>query len=373
MYKYFKQLDDPLKQTLKLSDYDRYSSIYITKYIDNELLSQNQKVLCQLKNISQLYKTITREIIDEKIKNTDTKWKILSMISDIDEEKYYDFLDKLQDGLYSEKLSYEELKNSLVNSKRKVEVLEYIFPNQLYYRNVLNELDKFIKVLSNKDIIYESKPVRYKLPNAWYITKDGFLYNTMGANGHKESTLIYPFEKIQCDLKNYDNEIKSYQKELQNTLKREYVTLEQCKFYLNFYAKYPQIEQGKIYDRQINMLIIGIIAAHIDLYEAFNEFYKMDNPMQEYFKLLKLTNFEMDDMFVKFLGMSKIGVSGTKTICTTNTNESLFREYIKRGYAIDLVNPIKAVNNHIEEIDLSGHKVIKKVLDKSFKTSIKEL
>ncbi len=372
MYKYYKQLDDPINQTLKLSDYDRYSSIYITKYIDNELLSQNQKVLCQLKNINHLYKNVTKEMIDEKIKNTDTKWKIISMMSDIDEEKYYGFLDNIQNGLYSEKLSYEELKNYLVNSKRKIEVLEYIFPNKLYYRNVLNELDKFIKVLSNKDIIYESKPVRYKLPNAWYITKDGFLYNTMGVNGHKESSLVYPFEEIQCNLKNFDQEIIKYKKELEEIINRGYVTIEQCRFYLNFNAKYPQIEKGKIYDRQLNMLIMGIIAAHIDLYEAFNQFYKMDNPMQEYFKMLKLTNFEMDDMFVRFLGMSKLGVSGIKTICTSNANDTLFSEYTKRGYEIDLVNPIKVVDNHIEEVDLNYYKTLKKVLDKNFKSATKE-
>ena len=71
--------------------------------------------------------------------------------------------------------------------------------------------------------------------------------------------------------------------------------------------------------------------------------------------------------------MSKLGVSGTKTICTSNPNEKLFEEYTKRGFNIDLVNPIEVVNNHIEEIDLNTHKTLKKVLDKSFKSAIKEL
>ena len=121
------------------------------------------------------------------------------------------------------------------------------------------------------------------------------------------------------------------------------------------------------------MLIIGIIAAHVDLYEAFNIFHKLENPTREFLNMFNLVNCEMDDMFVRFLGMTKVGVSGTKTLCTSNINEKMFDKYTKKGYNIDLVNPICVVDNHIKEIDLNTYKTLKKILNKEFKSSLKEL
>lgn len=372
MYKYYKQLDKPKDQILKLNDIDKYTSVYTTKYLDEQFLENNSKVFLELKNISSLFGMVNYDLIDKKIKDPNIKYKVYEVFSNIEQAKYDGYGLDLKGTWDPDKVSYEDLYSYFIIMGKKIEVLKYVFPNNLYYMNLEKDIDKLRKKIINKDIIYEAKAIRYTLPDAWYITKEGYLYNTTGVNGHKESTLEYPFSELQCNLKCFDREINVYRKELEETINGGYVTPIQCKHYLNLRDKFTEIEKGKIYDRQLNMLIIGIIAAHIDLYEAFNNFYKMDDPMQEYFKMLRLTNCEMDDMFVRFLGMSKLGVSGTKTICTSNTNDRMFSEYIKRGYKIDLVNPIEVINNHIEEIDLNNHKIMKKVLDKNYKSAIKE-
>ncbi len=84
-----------------------------------------------------------------------------------------------------------------------------------YYEELDNPKGQILLLHDYDEIITELK---YKIPNAWYLTKEGFLYNTMGVNGHKESSLVYPFEEIQCNLKNYDKEINKIKDELFNTI-----------------------------------------------------------------------------------------------------------------------------------------------------------
>ena len=75
-----------------------------------------------------------------------------------------------------------------------------------------------------------------------------------------------------------------------------------------------------------------------------------------------MTHYQIDDLLIRFVGMSKVKASGLKFVCTTNTYDRDFEEYLARGYRIDLVNPFVVQDGEVIEKDLSDYKKIKKVL-----------
>ena len=64
------------------------------------------------------------------------------------------------------------------------------------YFKELEEPDNF-KSLLNKS--YEGKVedlFEYTWPKSWYITPNGYLYNSVGVTAHKEGNLVYPFKRV---------------------------------------------------------------------------------------------------------------------------------------------------------------------------------
>ena len=64
-----------------------------------------------------------------------------------------------------------------------------------YYKEL--EQPGNFKSLLNKS--YEGKEedvFEYRWPKSWYITPNGYLYNSGGDTGHKEGNLVYPFKRV---------------------------------------------------------------------------------------------------------------------------------------------------------------------------------
>ena len=91
-----------------------------------------------------------------------------------------------------------------------------------------------------------------------------------------------------------------------------------------------------------------------------------EKSLNKIFKLTSDSNGKLllDDLLIRFVGMSKVKAGGFPFICTSNTYERDFQEYKDHGYKIDLVDPIDVVNGEVKEINLDGHKLIKKLLNK---------
>lgn len=371
MYKYFKELEKPNDYTLQLVDtYD----------------TNNINLHCVPFEFYVKYKTLFEIIKDLKfiLKNLDFD-DITKFISPDNIEAYYQL-----------KEFYEEDRNFLLygDDDIKASLGEIIFEFSNYKKfatllcqiNYLNKkidwlksiplFDAALKDISNyeksfKTINKAPKSVEEVLPNAWYITSYGDLYNT--GCGHSQTNLRYEIKKInEMDLRNTDELTKEKEKyiKLKNEiLARRYITTDEYNHYLNLKYGFASLDEGylkKCHDPKIIKTIYGTVSAHAGFYRFFEKFSKYTlNPNLEREKLKELTVEDASDLFIKALGFSKMGCCGLeKTIVTSNINLiDDFSEYLKRGYDIEYHNPmiINKEKGTIEELDSL---IIKRQLDK---------
>ena len=216
------------------------------------------------------------------------------------------------------------------------------------------------------DIIENHKPIIYKdsvleIPNAWYLTKDGTLYNSMGMEGHEQSALIYEVNDIAWKQipPSAFMEYRSKYHDLYYSIKDNgYVTFEQCLQYLNTYIDSKLISNDQINHNVLMTLVLGSIKAHIDLYDAFNKLKEVNDYDESLKYLMELVRNQIDDLLVRFIHMSKVKHGDVSFICTTNPNTYPFREYIDRNYMIDVVDPIDVDNGEVKVLSLNKDRSI---------------
>ena len=201
----------------------------------------------------------------------------------------------------------------------------------------------------------DSETIRIYLPNSWYITPYNHLYNSMGPNGHKEATLIYPFDLIVRGA--CVSEFSDYLKEAKTTLENgcidrmtfDYYThlhYDFSTFYPESYFQLDEMNQmlyrmnyQKTYNPKIVKLIAGIQSAHAGL---FSYFYFLKNNSSDYSSDLNfIRQLGLDEILVRCCGFHKISSVCDKTITTSCISyEEELSEYIERGWNIDFVKPI---------------------------------
>jgi hypothetical protein len=257
-----------------------------------------------------------------------------------------------------------------------IKILVELFPGSYdYYKKVYDKTKEVYEETRKRNkIIFGAKDLVIDIPNAWYLTRNGMLYNSMGPGGHKESNLQYPITDIRQgvmypDKSIYKSFIDKYHEEYDEVKERGYITLDQFVEYLNLYVRKEGIYKDRIYHKIVVDLTLGIIKAHEDLYRAFIRLLDTESYEQSLEKLFSLTTDSkdrviVDDLLIRFVGMSKVKAGGFPFICTSNTYERDFQEYIDRGYEVDLVNPIDVVNGEVKEVSLDNHKLIKQMLSK---------
>jgi len=216
------------------------------------------------------------------------------------------------------------------------------------------------------DIIENHKPIVLDdavldIPNAWYLTKDGTLYNSMGREGHDQSVLLFEvFDIVHKDipLSSFMDNWSKYHDLYYGIREYGYVTPEQCAKYLN-----TSIDKKMILDDNINhnilmLLVLGTIKAHMDLYESFNKLKDVDNYDESLKRLMGLVRNQIDDLLVRYIHMNKVKHGDVSFICTTNPNRYPFREYIDRDYMIDVVDPIDVDNGEVKVLSLNKDRSI---------------
>ena len=84
------------------------------------------------------------------------------------------------------------------------------------------------------------------MPNAWFITPNGYLYNT--GIKHKEGNLTYSFWDIFKKLKNEENISckENYAKKTKDILARNFVSETEYQAYANSVYKLPTIYTPEI-------------------------------------------------------------------------------------------------------------------------------
>jgi len=368
MIKYYKELDKPedfyipliksnlsnkkeiLNYKIPISFYEEYSNVFdIIKYTIS--LAENI-------NIEEIYKYIN-------------KYKT----------QYFDYPSSIENLLYEEfnyakdkyqkiNISSYDLTSMLILCKRLLSYLYDVYDNQIYH-NMINQISAALEEIKKYSTIeYKEDIVKnITLPNAWYITSLGHLYNTTG--GHKQTTLEYPFNGLRRDI--YNNipvNLKQYYlDELNKTIECGYIDKAQFKFYLNYKYKYVSFDktlEKKCHDPKIMKIILGVISAHIGLFNFFENLQNYtQQPEKELEKILEITDSNFDDMLVRCAGFHKMAVCKNKLIATSSINcgEDFF-EYLKRGWDVCFVPPI-IINREkgiVEELNIDSP-IVEKIIE----------
>ena len=372
MYKYYDILNK--KEKVIISDPKQTNYTEIQYNLPVEFFQKNATLFNELKTIFNTYCLLSEESIYDRLEGT----MPYSKIYDIARSHRYIRLrrgNKPYDGMYEfiedfYRINYPTnyvCENYLSDMLNVISNLILIYPHyKEYYTYVYNETSRVYDELRKTNcILVDNDHITFEIPNAWYLTSNGTLYNSMGEHGHYESNLAYPIHDITTkaiDKKDLKREKEKYLELYQEIKEKEYITKNEYIDYLNWSGQYDSIVKDRIYHKVIVDLVLGIIRAHVELFDSFNKLNDTNDFDESLKKIFKLTNNQIDDILIRFCGMSKVKASGLPFICTSNTYDYNFKEYTDRGYHIDLIDPILVEDGELKELSLDSHRKIKKVL-----------
>lgn len=242
-------------------------------------------------------------------------------------------------------LSYVE--NSLTVAKCQNKLTDDLTKS---IENLINEIEMFDVKIPIKPF----EPINMKLPNAWFITPDNYLYNSMGPGGHKEANLIYPYRHILHSQTIIDPKV--FIDQIKEAEEKRSITDFEFRHYTNLIYDFPCLYHDFYYDfekfgwykftekRSFNPklvnLIIGIESAHAGLYKFF---FDLKNNSSDYERNIEyIKYFELEDILIRCCGFHKILSVMDKVIVTSCINyEEEFSKYIEKGWTIDFVKPIQ--------------------------------
>ena len=442
MVNYFKELENPNDNYLDLvwtySDYNSYKAKHrIPKIIDipisGEYLDKIIVLINKIKSydllndnhleVKPIYLDDSRETWDYSmlyyayINYHDTKnlteygvdllnrikycykknYKGLDFIHDF-ERYYYTFMDYLNLHTHFEPI-YEEISGEIIDSrldsgilKNKYDIKKYLSLSykMAKYQNKITEedaklFDDVLNYFENNKFIFKNRdyvPYKYHIPNAWYITPFGHLYNSAG--GHGMATLMHPWFRLCTDYEKY-RELKSRDKldvdlsvfidcghdnllKAKEALENGYITYGDWHYYVHLIPSFVSIkpleyenmsEENKrwhdwmgrrTYNPKIVKYVAGIMSANAGLLTMFQYLRNYSNDYVRDFEFLHDLGF--DSMLIQFCGFHKISSIADKTITTSDVNwENDFKEYIEKGWHIDFVKPIILNNGKLEELN----------------------
>lgn len=259
----------------------------------------------------------------------------------------------------------------------------HLFPeNKKYYEKLnvlLKQMQEELKIYST--IIYTPNKVdNIYLPDAWFITPNGYLYN-VGSN-HKGCNLTFSYNKLKYEIENdkqifspfIGNKVKAsvgFTSLANDIIKRGYVTNIEFKTFLNYISQPSYLDSVDgipiTREKHIVNIVTGIVMAHAYFNRFFEEFIEyVKNPKIEINKIEELTKCDISDVLVRCCGFHKIESMQNKTITTSCINyEEEFRDYIEKGWTIQFIKPI-IINREKEIIEEypSDFLTIKKLLKK---------
>ena len=348
MVKYFKELEDKSNYQLPL----------INPYDDHKVKIEGAKIpITYLKKHKKLLELGTDFI--KMFQNNKLDLDQLPYKESIEMSQRYEGikeeLDYVLDSYNKVDTTTSELESYLRLVLNIIRVYNY---NQKY-----NEIEqKYAKAITELETLTTIKKTKEKqstyLSDAWYILPNNHLYNT-GKDGHKGTDLTYAYRDIKENIDNLETNKKSllYQKEAKDIEKRGYVESTEFKFYLNYINQPCYLtRKNKVpvtYERHTVKTITGIVYANAYFYDFFERLSKSCNDSKsEITKLEDLTNRYIPDILVRCCGFHKVESSLNKKITTGALNyETIFSEYIEKGWVIDFIPPINIQNGKVEELD----------------------
>ena len=377
MYEYFYELDKPNDFSVSLlkCNYleDEYYSVESSLTLDFWI--KNVNLFTNLRKIDNLIELLFYEMMENKNRlYYFDDYEKLSVIFDYFNKEEYEEMKKEKDNL---QLKTSDLKIVLEYYKVCIEGLLEIYPDlSCFLTTTIKMIDDALKELDKKRFIQipYNNSVMYTFPNAWYITPNGYLYNT--GSGHKQGNLSYPYEDILDRLKNSQEvPLVDNRNKIRNILKRGYVEVVEFKNYANLEYEIPTVittdssplyQLRKSYQKNITTLVIGHLAAEESLYRSF---FRMNssNYKQQLALYFSLNKIALDDVLVRYCGFHKISSVVDKTITTSSLNAvDDLKLYLDKGWTIDIIPGIvyDRVKDKVEDVNFNSY-FVSDILNKS--------
>ena len=377
MYEYFYELDKPNDFSVLLlkCNYLEDGFYSVESSLTLDFCIKNTDLFANLRKVDNLIESLFYEMTENKNRLYYFEdYEKLSVIFDYFNKEEYEEMKKEKDNLH---LKTSDLKIVLEYYKVCIEGLFKIYPDLSYFLtttikmidDALKELDKkrFIQMPYNNSVIYT-------FPNAWYITPNGYLYNT--GEGHKQGNLIYPYEDILDRLEsNQEVPLADNYNKIRNILKRGYVEGVEFKNYANLEYEIPTVittdssplyQLRKSYQKNIATLVIGHLAAEDSLYRSFSRM-NSSNYKQQLALYFSLNRIALDDVLVRYCGFHKISSVVDKTITTSSLNAiDELKLYLDKGWTIDIIPGIvyDRVKDKVDDVNFNSY-FVSDILNKS--------
>lgn len=380
MYEYYKELDNPNEFYIYLKSLKfNIDNIHHIQNFSMSNLTIDDKIFNEINFIEKLSSGIKESLAgDIPYEEMDNFY---SFISHRNEDCSLNYLkDKID-------INIQDLKALLYNSMSFINYLIGIVPIfEKKLTDIKNDIKNTINEIENKTSIQlpDKNEDKYDFPNAWFITKSGYLYNT--GSGHKEANLVYPFHYIVEDLLKNNKKILNYD-ELEHInliLKRGYVTQSEFQNYSNYISRLPtiitpevELEKEKLkkirelsyeeyikisseelptpersYQKNIITLIVGYLSARQDLFNSFARLNESNDKKNNIEKIMNLTNNYLPDILVRYSGFNKVESQLEKTICTSNLYSiDMFKEYLDNGWTLHIIPGI-TYDSYLDSVDV---------------------
>lgn len=377
MYEYFYELDKPNDFSVSLlkCNYLEDGFYSVESSLTRDFCIKNINLFANLRKIDNLIELLFYEMIENKNRLYYFEdYEKLFVIFDYFNKEEYEEMKKEKDNL---QLKTSDLKIVLEYYKVCIEGLLEIYPDlSCFLTTTIKMIDDALKELDKKRFIQMpyNNSVMYTFPNAWYITPNGYLYNT--GSGHKQGNLSYPYEDILDRLKNSQEvPLVDNRNKIRNILKRGYVEAVEFKNYANLEYEIPTVittdssplyQFRKSYQKNIATLVIGHLAAEESLYRSF---FRMNssNYKQQLALYFSLNKIALDDVLVRYCGFHKISSVVDKTITTSSLNAvDDLKLYLDKGWTIDIIPGIvyDRVKDKVDDVNFNSY-FVSDILNKS--------
>ena len=403
MYKYFSELEKlkDFKTYLIRESFDKKQDLFTSNitFSDN-LLKKIGNLFPKLNKIDELIVALNENLMMKtpecNLSSYETRLSNEEFFQHKDEwyfETHYDLKEKID-------LSSWNLQCVLKKIYYNINYLISFYPN---YKEFLLSTQQEIRMILNEieikqaiTILPKSDGITVNWPNSWYITPNGYLYNT--GLGHKTGNLVYSFYKI-CDFLEHNKKVPNinHYKHISNILKRGYITYDEFQNYSHLIYKLPTIITPEVeydikrcknilnmdeeeykkmitsseiewphpersYQKKLITLIIGHLAAETALHSSFARVNESSHKNEIIMQLRHLTMNDIRDVLVRFSGFHKIESTVDNTITTSSLNGiTEFSEYLKKGWNLHIIPRIIYDKNKdkLSEINFNSYFVSK--------------
>lgn len=390
MYKFYKDLDN---YTIAVKNNEFEKRIY--PQVPVEFLKKYSYIFKELKFIDRLLNSF-----NEKLFFTSYNYNGNEDISNEQYRKIAELASHIETNTYEYETyninKYIIIDNDVFHLLHDIEnyhtcslYLKDLFPNfKEKIINIINHLEIIEEDI--KKLIFKIDPdeyITYKFPNAFFITPNGYLYNSGGEKGHKVNNFINNYIRIvncfnnnyslEFDLinenessnnKNYINEfefgkgwlncgykpITIYTKEINYAEKINKIIMNNRELFKNF----KLLDTERSYQTKLVELLKGFYDAEFHFFNYFNNNFK-ENPKEEYQELKNIIGNiglydEIVEILVRCIGFSKIESQVSKTITTTSLKPVTdFYNYLINGYDVVIIPKIINENSKIKEFNLN--------------------